>query len=115
MNKLATTTRDLTKLQRPLRSSLLALGTNQWMLSNILPKWEKVNEKDHELVIDALGVVQNNLSLALSCIQAQLWMQSVAASIIREGEEGTFPTEIRKIVWDSATDFERKVTTHLHF
>ncbi|XP_053789840.1 uncharacterized protein LOC128783219 [Vidua chalybeata] len=34
-------------------------------------------------------------------------MQSVAASIIREGEEGTFPTEIRKIVWDSATDFER--------
>lgn len=35
-------------------------------------------------------------------------MQSVAASIRREGEEGTFPTEIRKIIWDNATDFERE-------
>lgn len=46
--------------------------------------------------------------LALSCIQAELWMQPVAASIIREGEEGIFPTEIRKIIWDNATDFERE-------
>ncbi|XP_036261996.1 uncharacterized protein LOC118701477 [Molothrus ater] len=35
-------------------------------------------------------------------------MQSVSASIIREGEEGTFPREIRKIIWDNATDFERE-------
>lgn len=60
------------------------------------------------MVIDALGATQNNVSLALSCIQAQLWMQSVAASILREVEEGTFPTEIQKIIWDSATDFERE-------
>lgn len=106
MNKLATTNRDLTELQQPLHSSLLALGTQQWLLSTILPTWEKVTGNDHQLVTDALGATQNNLSLALSCIQAQLGMQSVAASIRREGEEGTFPTEIRKIIWDSATDFE---------
>ncbi|XP_069631209.1 LOW QUALITY PROTEIN: uncharacterized protein [Haliaeetus albicilla] len=109
MNKLATSVSDLAKLQQPLRSSLLALGTNQWLLSNILPKWEKVNVRDHELITDALGVIQNNLSLALSCIQAQIWTQSVAASIIREGEEGILPTEIRKIIWDSATDFEKEL------
>lgn len=54
-------------------------------------------------------MVQNNLSLDLSCIQAQLWMQSVTASIIREDVEGTFPTEIQKIVWDSATEFAREL------
>ncbi|XP_063003945.1 uncharacterized protein LOC134413832 isoform X2 [Melospiza melodia melodia] len=108
MNKLAATTRDLTGLQQPLRSSLSALGTHQWLLSNILPNWERVNVNDHKLVIDALSATQNNVSLALSCIQAQLWMQSVSAAIIREGEEGTFPTEIRKIIWDSATEFERE-------
>lgn len=42
MNKLAATTSDQAKLQ------LLALGTRQWLLSNVLPKWEKVNVKDHE-------------------------------------------------------------------
>ncbi|XP_063277375.1 uncharacterized protein LOC134563397 [Prinia subflava] len=107
MNKLAATTRDLTRLQQPLSSSLSALGTQQWLLSNILPNWETVHVNDHKLMIDALSIAQNNISLALSCVQAQLWMQSVAASIIREGEEGTFPTEFRKIIWDSATDFEK--------
>ncbi|XP_053911664.1 uncharacterized protein LOC128850707 isoform X1 [Cuculus canorus] len=109
MNKLATTTYDLAKMQQPLRSSLLALGTHQWLLSNILPKWEKMNVKDHKLILDTLGVAQSNISLALSCIQAQLWMQTVAASIIREGEEGIFPTEIRKIIWDNANNFEQNL------
>lgn len=59
--------------------------------------------------MDEFGVIQNNLSLALSCILVQLRIQSVAASIIREGEEGTLPTEIQEIVWDSATDLEREL------
>lgn len=109
MNKLATSTADLTKLQQPLRSSLLALGTHQWLVSKVVPDWEKINIGDHKLIIDALDGLQSNVSLALSCIQAQLWMQSVTASIIREGEEGTFPTEIRKIIWDNANDFEKKL------
>uniref|UniRef100_A0A8D2P6W1 Envelope glycoprotein n=1 Tax=Zosterops lateralis melanops TaxID=1220523 RepID=A0A8D2P6W1_ZOSLA len=108
LNKLAATTTDLTQLQQPLQSSLSALGTQQWLLSNILPNWEKVNVKDHKMIIDALDVTQNNISLALSGIQAQLWMQTVVASIIREGEEGIFPTEIQKIVWDNANYFERE-------
>ncbi|XP_023803468.1 uncharacterized protein LOC111945006, partial [Cyanistes caeruleus] len=73
MNKLAVATKDLTKIQQPLRSSLTALGTQQWLLSNILPNWERVNVDDHKLIIDALSATQNNVSLALSCIQAQLW------------------------------------------
>uniref|UniRef100_A0A8C3V036 Uncharacterized protein n=1 Tax=Catharus ustulatus TaxID=91951 RepID=A0A8C3V036_CATUS len=108
MNKLATTTEDLTKLRQPLQSSLTALGTQQWLLSNILPNWEKVDVNDHKLIVDGLGATQSNFSLALSCIQAQLWIQSVAASIIREGEKGILPTEICKIIWDSAIDFEKE-------
>lgn len=67
---------------------------NQWLLSDILPQWGKKNKKDHQVIIDALGVVQTSVSLALSCIRAQLWMQSMSAAVIREGEEGTLPAEI---------------------
>ncbi|XP_076212573.1 LOW QUALITY PROTEIN: uncharacterized protein LOC143169181 [Aptenodytes patagonicus] len=108
VNKLSTATSDLNKLKHPLQSSLLALGTNQWLLSDILPQWERINERDHQLIVDALGAAQNDVSLALSCIQAQLWMQSMVAAIIREGEEGTLPTEIQKVVWDNATKFEKE-------
>lgn len=37
MNKLATTTTDLTKLNQPLQSFLLALETSQWQISKVLP------------------------------------------------------------------------------
>ncbi|XP_074424308.1 uncharacterized protein LOC141735521 [Larus michahellis] len=107
-NKLSTTISDLNKLEHPLRSSLLALGTNQWLLSDVLPQWERISKRDHQLIVDALGVAQTNVSLALSCIQAQLWMQSTVAAIVREGEEGTLPTEIQKVIWDNATEFERE-------
>lgn len=70
INKLSTDTSDLHKLEHPLRSSLLALGTNQWLLYDILPRWEKINERDHQLIVNALGIAQNNVSLVLSCIQA---------------------------------------------
>ena len=61
-----------------------------------------------QLIVNTLGATQINVSLALSCIEAQLWVQSTVAAIIREGEEGTLPTEIRKIIWDNATKFERE-------
>ncbi|XP_058664607.1 uncharacterized protein LOC131560012 [Ammospiza caudacuta] len=108
MNKLATAAGSLTKLKQPLKSSLLALGTSQWQISKVLSKWETAGDQDHKLIAEALGTVQDNVSLAFSCIQAQLWMQATAALIIREGSEGSFPAEIRKVVWDNAIDFERK-------
>lgn len=54
---------------------------------NMLPSWEAVNEKDHQLISDALSIVQTDVSLALTSIQAQLWMQLMTATITREGEE----------------------------
>lgn len=44
----------------------------------------------------------------MSCIQAQLWIQSVVAAIMREGEGGTLPIEIRKGIWDNASEFEKE-------
>ncbi|XP_031980095.1 uncharacterized protein LOC116451072 [Corvus moneduloides] len=84
MNKLATATSDLTKLKQPLQSSLLALGNSQWQVSKILPDLAKLSNLDHELILNTLGTAQDNVSLALSCIQAHLWMQSTASLIIRE-------------------------------
>ena len=77
-------------------------------MSDILPQWEEINEKDHQLIVDALETIQGNVSLALSCIHAQLWMQSTVAAIVREGEEVILPTEIRKMIWDNATESERE-------
>lgn len=65
-------------------------------------------KKTLHLSTDALSIVRTNVSLALSCIQAQLWMQSMTAPVIREGEESTLPVEIQKVVWDNITQFEKK-------
>ncbi|XP_074875776.1 uncharacterized protein LOC142026553 [Buteo buteo] len=107
-NEISSAASNLYKLERPLQSSLVALRTNQWLSSDILPQWERMNEKDHQLIVNALGAAQINVSLALRCIQAQLWVQSTVAAIVREGEEGTLPTEIQKVIWDNATKFERE-------
>ncbi|RMC21906.1 hypothetical protein DUI87_02777 [Hirundo rustica rustica] len=113
LNKLTTIGSDLVKLQQPLQSSLLALGNNHWKLTKILPEWEDTEERDHEVIINALGTASENISLALGCTQAQLWMQSVAAAVIRESGEGIFPAEIHKIVWDNASDMERELQSWL--
>ncbi|XP_064258607.1 uncharacterized protein LOC135289142 [Passer domesticus] len=74
MNKLTATGSDIVKLQQPLQSSLLALGTSQWKLSKILPEWKGLEEQDHGLIVNAMGAASKNMSLALGCVQAQLWM-----------------------------------------
>lgn len=106
LNKLSATTSDLSKLEHPLRSSLLALGTNQWLLSDILPLWEKINERDHQLIVEALGMVQGNLSPALRCIHTQMQMHSTVAALMRVGKEGTLPTDVWKVAWDNRTERE---------
>lgn len=109
MKKLTVIRSNMVKLQQPLQSSLLALGTSQRKLSKILPEWENTKERDREVIMNALSTASENISLCLGCIQAQLWMQSVAASIIREGEEGIFPAKICKIVRDNASNLEREL------
>jgi len=107
-NKIRSTTSNLYKLDQPSQSSLLALGTNQWLLSDILPQWERISEKDHQLIMRTLGATQMNVCLALSCVQAQLWIQSTVEAIIREGEGGTLPAKIQEIIWNNMTKFKRE-------
>ncbi|NP_001159385.1 uncharacterized protein LOC422926 [Gallus gallus] len=108
-NKLEAVTSGVQGLLNPLNSSLTSLGMGQWLVSEVLPTWEHISEKDHQVLLQALGIEQNNVSLALSCIQAQMWVQSVIAGILRDGDNGILPTEIRKIVWDAATEKERQL------
>ncbi|XP_074667534.1 uncharacterized protein LOC141917847 [Strix aluco] len=109
MNKLATATQDLNQLQQPLHSSLLTLGNHQWLTSKLLPDWERTNIKDHSLILEGMKTLQKDTSLALSCIQAQMWVQSIISNILREGEEGILPTEVRKVIWDKALHQEREL------
>lgn len=52
-NKINSVTSDLYQLEHLLRSSLLALRTNQWLLSDILPQQERTDKKDHQLIVNA--------------------------------------------------------------
>jgi len=36
-------------------------------------------------------------------------MQSIVVASIREGEENTLPTEIKKVIWDNAATFEKEI------
>lgn len=61
------------------------------------------------MIIDTLGTAGGNISLGLGYTQAQLWMQSVAASIIRDGEDSIFPAGIHEVVWDNVSDLEKEL------
>ncbi|RMC21035.1 hypothetical protein DUI87_01891 [Hirundo rustica rustica] len=61
-----------------------------------------------KLIVNPKWSLKTSRNGSSGCTQAQLWMQSVAAAVIREGGEGIFPAEIRKIVWDNASDMERE-------
>lgn len=83
VNKLGTTISDLSTVEQSLES-LSALGNTQWFASTPFSETEKYQNANHELLADASGITQCNVSLALSCIQAQLWLQTTNAVIIRE-------------------------------
>lgn len=51
-------------------------------------------DSHHQLIANTIETVQDNVSLALGCIQAQLWVQYMTAAITWEGEDGTLPAEI---------------------
>lgn len=106
MSKKSAITTDLNQLEHPIHSSLSALGNNQW--SDTLPQWEEFNAQDHQLIAEALGMLQTNTSMALSCIQAQLWIQTTVSTLIKKGESGTLSKEFQKIIWDKANDFEKR-------
>ncbi|PKU38264.1 hypothetical protein llap_11435 [Limosa lapponica baueri] len=41
----------------------------------------------------------------------QLYPSTTVDAVIREGEEGTLPTKIRKVIWDNAIEFEKMVVS----
>ncbi|KAI6068094.1 Protein NYNRIN [Aix galericulata] len=90
---------DLRKLERPIKSSLLALGANQWLLSDVLPHWEQIEENDHQLIVNALGNTQ--WYYPWQCLELH-------PTIISKGEGGTLPNEIQKLIWDIASEFEKE-------
>jgi len=53
-NKLSTITQDLSKIQYPLRLLLLAVGNNQYLVSDVLPQREWLNEKSLRSIVKAL-------------------------------------------------------------
>jgi len=70
VNKLSTIMQDLSKIQHPLQ--LLAVGNNQYLVSDVLPQWEGLNEKSLRSIVEAVEATQNSTTLAFSCVQAQL-------------------------------------------
>lgn len=71
-------------------------------MADIWPEWQRMKENGPRVIVDALGITQNNVSIALSCPQAQLQVQSTAAIPVREGDESaSLSTEIQNIIWEN--------------
>lgn len=87
-NKLSTVTSELGNIEISLRSSLLTIAETQQFVSDLTTGLAERTSQDLYHVTNFLGNLRGKVSLALSCIQSQFWLQSVAAAIIREGEIG---------------------------
>ncbi|CAM2113497.1 unnamed protein product [Caretta caretta] len=86
----------------------MELGTTEFDIVNILPYWLDIQEQDHLQVLGALGILQSNLSEALTCIEAQQWLLNVAKSIMRDGLNGNVSLELKRIIGSNSNKFEKK-------
>lgn len=93
-SKLSLIVDQLDSLSNPINDSLVQLGMRLWLNSEILPLWEQMEENDHTLILEAVNKSQVDLSLALSCLQDQLWMQSIMAHLLRPGYRSHIPMEV---------------------
>lgn len=97
VNKLSTVTSELGNLEIPHRSSLLTIAETQQLASDLTTVLGERTSQDLYHITNFLGNLRGKVSLALSCIQSQLWLQSVAGAIIREGETGLLPQQVQMI------------------
>uniref|UniRef100_A0A8C5IUW4 Uncharacterized protein n=1 Tax=Junco hyemalis TaxID=40217 RepID=A0A8C5IUW4_JUNHY len=109
VNKLSTVTTNLGKLKIPLSSSMLTLAETQSLVVKLLTMVANHTAEDFVKLADYTGELSKDIALAIQCSQAQQWVQSVAAGIMREGTSGILPQEIRETILkdNHTTQFEK--------
>ncbi|XP_042318654.1 peroxisome proliferator-activated receptor delta isoform X1 [Sceloporus undulatus] len=106
-NKLSYSTKQIGKLTAPLTKSLLHLTEQPQAISKVLPVWEGILENDNILIVSGIQSLQNNVSLALACEQAQAITQNVVMGMVREAKAGKIPMEVRNLIWPELTPGEK--------
>ncbi|KAF7254126.1 ATP-binding cassette sub-family B member 8, mitochondrial [Varanus komodoensis] len=75
-------------------------------ISKVLPVWEEMLENDSIMIVSGIQSLQNNISLALACEQAQAITQNVVMGIIREAKAGKIPMEVTNLIRPELTKGE---------
>ncbi|XP_062997622.1 peroxisome proliferator-activated receptor delta isoform X2 [Elgaria multicarinata webbii] len=105
-NKLSYSTKQIGKLTAPLTKSLFQLTDQPRAISKVLPVWEAILENDSIMIVSGIQSLQNNVSLALACEQAQAITQNVVMGIIREAKAGKIPMEVNSLIRPELTTGE---------
>nr|XP_020651919.1 peroxisome proliferator-activated receptor delta isoform X2 [Pogona vitticeps] len=105
-NKLSYSTKQIGKLTAPLTKSLLQLTEQPRAISKVLPVWEAIIENDSTLIVSGIQSLQNNVSLALACEQAQAVTQNIVMAMIREAKAGKIPMEVNNLIRPELTPGE---------
>ncbi|XP_059588713.1 uncharacterized protein LOC109283277 isoform X1 [Alligator mississippiensis] len=94
------------KMGSPLTASLKMLSEEQQLISKVFPGWEKLIEGDEKLMMSGVQSLQNNVSLALACEQAQALTQNVIMGMIRQAMMGQIPMEAINLIRPHVTEEE---------
>ncbi|XP_034270470.1 peroxisome proliferator-activated receptor delta isoform X1 [Pantherophis guttatus] len=105
-NKLSYSTKQIGKLTAPLTKSFSQLTKQPQAISKVLPVWETILENDNILIVSGIQSLQNNVSLALACGQAQVITQNVIMDMIREAKAGKIPMEVSNLIRPELTPGE---------
>lgn len=60
------------------------------------------------MIFDATDKDQIDLSLALSCIQEQMWVQNIITGMLQQRYGNHIPMQVSKLIWEIATPMEKK-------
>lgn len=105
-NKLSYSTRELGKMAVPLSTSLGQLALEGRAISKVFPGWESLIEADNKRIVSETQSLQNNISLALACQQAQAFTQTVVMGMIRDAHAGHIPLEVTNLIKDNLSPGE---------
>lgn len=109
MNKLSQAARQLQEVKEPITSSLSEIGHQAMVNVEVLPIWHQADQLEQILALKTIEKSQNDMSLALSCAQAQSWVQTIINGIIRQGYSGTIPLKLNQLIMEVDTRIEMKL------
>lgn len=110
MNKLAHAAKQLREVKKPITSSISEIGHSIINNAEVMLVWHQMSQLEQLLMVQDLAKAQNETGFALSCPEAQIWIQVILRGIVRQGYSGIIPIECKQLITKATTAKERLLT-----